>query len=86
MAIKTRVLVVGGKTFVSDPEPKRESVKPPQDQVEKTEPVKRSPPVQIEHESPQDIVEVLSEPKTAGVKNSFILRSSSKFHRDMIEE
>jgi hypothetical protein len=85
MAIKTRVLVVGGKTFHSEPETKREPVKPPQDQVKTTEPEKRPPPVRIEYEAPQDQVEIFDEPKLVSVRNSFILQSNSKFHRDMKE-
>lgn len=86
MAIKTRVLVVGGKTFHSEPEAKREPVKPPQDQVEKTQPAKRPPPARIEYESPQDYVEINEEPRLASTKNSFILKSNSKFHRDMLDD
>jgi hypothetical protein len=86
MAIKARVLVVGGKTFHSEPEAKRVSVnKPPQDRVKTTEPENRPPPVRTEHEAPQDQVEIFDEPKLVSVRNGFILQSNSKFHRDMKE-
>jgi hypothetical protein len=34
---------------------------------------------------PQDQVEIFNEPKLVSTRNSFILQSNSKFHRDMKE-
>jgi hypothetical protein len=88
MAIKAKVIVVGGKKFHAEPEAKREPEKrsSPQEQVKTAEPEKRLPPVRIEHDAPQDVVEILGEPRLVGTRNSFILKSSSKFHRDMIDD
>lgn len=86
MAIKAKKLVVGGKLFSQEPDPVKEPVKPPQEKVKTTAPVKRPEPERIEYSSPQEMVEILDEPKLASTKNGFILKSSSKFHRDMIEE
>ena len=86
MAIKAKQLVVGGKVFSQEPEPVKEPVKPPQDKVKTTAPVERTKPEPIEYASPQEMVEILDEPRLVSTKNGFILKSSSKFHRDMIEE
>lgn len=87
MAIKAKTLVIGGKLVASEQEKvKREPTKSPQDKVKVGLQVKRPEPEPVRREPPQDMAIELDEPKPAGVKNSFILKSSSKFHRDMIEE
>lgn len=86
MAIKAKVLVIGGKTFVSEPEPKKEPKKPPQALTKVSEPVKKIEPPRVEHESPQDMVEIVGEPRRIETHNSFILKHTSKFYRDMIDE
>jgi len=85
MAIKAKVIVVGGNKFVAEAEAgKRKS---PQDLVTRVgEPELRPEPPRIEHDSPQDMVEIIDEPRVAGTKNSFILKHTSKFYRDMIDE
>lgn len=84
MAIDAKVIVVGGNKFVHAPD--SSSPKSPQDLVKTTGPVRRVGQDRVEHASPQDSVPIHGEPKITSSKNDFILKSSSRFHRDMIEE
>lgn len=75
----------------TDPEPRREEVRveyvSPQEQVKHTVPEPRREEDPIEYASPQDQVELQlsDEPNVRHKGHSFIIKSNSKFHRDMIE-
>jgi hypothetical protein len=66
----------------------RAKSRPLQDQVETSSPAPRQAPSLPEHAAPQDYVdsEMLSEPRRQNEKNGFILRRSSKFHSDMLDD
>lgn len=88
MAIKAKRIKIGDKVFtMQDEEPKKPVHKAPQEQVSHTDPEPRREEVMVEYKSPQDQVELQAndEPVVRNKGHSFILKSSSKFHRDMIE-
>lgn len=88
MAVRAKRMIIGDKLFVmQDEEPKPSLNRAPQDRVTHDAPTKRVREAPIEHKPAQEQVELqLDEEPTVRTKgHSFILKSGSKFHRDMIE-
>jgi len=89
MTIKANKIKIGNMLFTIEDEESKKSIHraSPQEQVNHTDPVPRKEEIAVEYKAPQDQVELQfdSEPIVRNKGHSFILKSSSKFHRDMIE-